>query len=188
MDIGSAINGFLLQVDRFDQLPLVSDEEVTQLLGVEVGAAVAELERFSQQRQLCSGCGGDCCCDIRCELYAAQFDRCPIHDYRPLACRLHFCHRFDDAGKSLIIGLRDIFFGCFRAVDFQDCANLRALDSPPLSAVAPGFVDAASPWVEAVRRGALAPEQAAKLIRREAEAYRSRHSTGRKDAGDALSR
>ena len=171
MDKGKAISDFLERVDRFPQMVLVTDEEVKELFGEEVSTALAELERFGRQESLCAGCGGTCCRDIGCELYASWLSLCPIYHFRPLACRFHFCHRFDALHKSLVIELRDIFLGCYMAVDFRDSANLRSLDCPPLAGVCPELVAALSPWIEAVREGSLDPERALEVIRREAERY-----------------
>lgn len=178
MDKGKAISGFLERVDRFPQMVLVTDEEVKELFGEGVAAALAKLEHYQRDEELCAGCGGTCCGDIGCELYASQFSVCPIYDFRPLACRFHFCHRFDALDKSLIIQLRDVFLGCFMAVDFSDSANLRSLDCPPLAGVCPELVAALSPWVEMVRDGSLAPERAAEAMCRQAEKYRSTRLLG----------
>jgi len=120
-----------------------------------------------------------CCGDIGCELYAAQFGQCPIYAYRPIACRLHFCHRFDALHRALIIELRDVFVGCYRAVDFSDSSNLRSLDAPPLKDVCPEFVAAVGSCVNAVREGRLSPDHAAQTISREAENYRNHRTATR---------
>ena len=187
MDKGKAISNFLSLVDQFGQLLLVTDEEVEKLFGEEVVAALAELDRSNREGRICSSCGGDCCRDMGCELYAPLFKRCPIYDLRPIICRLHFCHRFDVVSKSLVIELRDIFFGCFRAVDFWDSANLRSLDVPPLAGASPELMAALSPIVASVRQGSLDPEHAAELIRRQAEDYRSKYLSNKKPASNAVS-
>jgi hypothetical protein len=183
MDKGKAIDRFLSRADQLGQLLLVSNDEVEKLLGEEVAAALAEMESFSHEQQLCSQCGGDCCRDIGCELYAPQFSQCPIQDLRPLVCRLHFCHRFDAAYKSLVMELRDVFLGCFQAVDLWDGSYLKWLDVPPLAGASPELISTLSHWVEKVRDGTLDPGQAVELIRREAEEYRSRYSDGTNRTG-----
>jgi hypothetical protein len=180
MDRGKAISNFLSRVDEFGQLLLVTDEEVVKLFGEEVVAALAELDRFNLTDGICSNCGGDCCHDMGCELFAPMFKRCPIYDLRPIICRLHFCHRFDAEGKSLVIELRDIFFGCFRAVDFWDSTNLRSLDVPPLAGASPELMAALSPTVAAARQGNLDPEHAAQLICRQAKDYHSKYLSNKK--------
>lgn len=176
MDKGKAIDRFLRRVDGFPQLVLVTDEEVSLLFGEEVTEALVRLERFSEEEKVCGGCGGVCCRDIGCELYASPFSQCPIHEFRPIVCRFHFCRRFDRVDKSLIIELRDVFLGCFMAVDFCDHVNLRSLDVPPLAEFCPELVAAAGPWVEAVQGGRLDPQHGAKLIVQEVIKYRDAHS------------
>lgn len=175
MDIEKAINHFLSNVGRFTQLLLVSDGELEELFGGEVTEALAELERLDREEQVCWHCGGRCCRDIGCELYDSRFSQCPIYDFRPIACRLHFCHRFDVAGRSLVLALRDIFLGSLMAVELGDSVVLRLLDSLPLAGVSPELVAAISPWVAAVRQDNLAPERARGLIWQEAEKYHGTH-------------
>ena len=173
MNKAKAFRNFLNQVNQFAQIVLVTDEEVRHLFGEEVTMAVAKLEHFSKEEQICSGCGGICCNDIGCEIYAPQFSQCPIYAYRPLVCRLHFCHRFDAMYRSMVIDLRDVFVDCFRAMNSQDNQKLRSLDSPPLGEACPEFITAVGPWVEAVRDGRLEPDHVIELICREAEKYRN---------------
>ena len=173
---GKAISHFLERVDRFPQVVLVSDEEVKELFGDEVVAALGELEGYGLEENMCAGCGGICCRDIGCELYASQFSQCPIHDFRPIVCRFHFCRRFDDTGKSLVIDLRDIFLGCFRAVDLWDSANLRSMDIPPLVEVCPELVNAVDHLVAAVRENRLNPQMVEQRICLEAQKYRKTSS------------
>jgi hypothetical protein len=172
MDKGKAIDRFLGRVDQFSQVALITSEEMERLFGEEVAQALAQLEHFLTENRICPDCGGACCRDIGCELYASQFGQCPIHEYRPIACRLHFCHRLDDPYRPLIIELRDVFVGCYRAIDLWDSPNLKSLDSPPFAEVCPQFVAGVSSWVNAVREGRLAPDRAGQLLCREAEGYR----------------
>jgi hypothetical protein len=172
MDKGKAIDRFLRRVDQFSQVALITGEEVEHLFGEEVTRALLQLEHFLTENRICSDCGGVCCRDIGCELYASQFGRCPIHEYRPIACRLHFCSRLDDPYRSAIIELRDVFVGCYGAIDLWDSPNLKSLDSPPFAEVCPQFVAGVSSWVNAVREGRLAPDRAGQMLCREAESYR----------------
>ena len=173
MDKARAISHFLWHVDRYPQILLVTDDEVGELFGREVPAALAELERFNQAERLCADCGGVCCRDIGCELYVAQLGQCPIHDCRPLVCRFHFCHRFDALDRYLIIDLRDVFLGCLTATDFWVNARLRSLDIPPIAGVSPELVTAVTPWVEAARAGSVDPGRAVEMIRLAAQDFRS---------------
>ena len=184
MDKGKATDRFLKRVDRFSQMPLITGEEVASLFGEEVTQALAQLEHFTAENRICAECGGVCCRDIGCELYASQFGQCPIHEFRPIVCRFHFCQRFDGAGKSLIVELRDIFLGCLTAVDFRDSASLRSLDIPPLAEFCPELIAAVCPWVQAVRDGRLDPRQGANLVLQEAAEYHNVYSTGARGTDD----
>lgn len=179
MDKARAISAFLDRVDRFSQIVLITDKEMENLFGEELTMVLTELQHFMAENQTCSDCGGSCCKDIGCELYAAQFGRCPIYEYRPVACRLHFCHRLDDPYRPLIIELRDVFIGCHHAMDFSDSSNLRSLDSPPLADVCPEFVEAVRSYTDLVRNGKLDPDHTAQRICEEAEKYRG-YCTARK--------
>lgn len=175
MDKARAITTFVERVEHFSQIVLITDKEIENLFGEEVSMVLTELERFMTQNRGCFDCGGACCNDIGCELYAPQYGRCPIYEYRPVACRLHFCHRLDDPYRPLIIELRDVFVGCHDAMDFSDCSNLRSLDSPPLGDGCPEFVAAVSPYTVLVRNGSLDPDYAAQKICREVERYRGHY-------------
>jgi hypothetical protein len=78
--------------------------------------------------------------------------------------------------------LRDVFVGCYRAIDFWHDPNLKSLDSPPFAEACPQFVAGVSSWVNAVREGRLAPDHAAKMLCREAESYRRHRAGGGHDA------
>ena len=174
MDKDKAVSRFIQHAGELARLPLVTHGAVRQLYGEEVTSALSVLHRFDREEKVCARCHGECCRDIGCELHAPEFGSCPIHEFRPMACRLHFCHRFDAAGRDLVLGLRDIFLGSLEASESRASDVSRALDTPPLARCLPEFAAAASPWVQAVREGHLSPRRAARLIRREAR----KHCTG----------
>ena len=163
---------FLDRVEQLYRLPLITDSEMNELFGGEVAAALAELNRYNGEEEVCSHCEKRCCQVTGCELYAPQFSQCPIHDLRPVVCRLHFCHKFHISDNSLIKELGDIFFDSLLAADRYGSSRVRLFDSPPLGGSAPGLVAATSPWLNEVREGSLDAEYAERLIRREAEKYR----------------
>jgi len=167
----NALRNFLERVEQLSQLPLITDLEMNELFGEEVAAALAELNRYNQHEQVCWHCEKTCCQVTGCEFYAPQFSQCPIHDFRPVVCRLHFCHRFHITGSSLVEELGDIFFDGLLAADRDGSTRVRLFDSPPLAGSSPDLVAVTSPWMNAVRAGSLGPEYAAKLIRQEAEKY-----------------
>lgn len=172
MNKENAISNFLEHVEQLSRLPLITDLEMNELFGEEVAAALAELNRYNRKEQICLHCENRCCQVANCELYAPRFSQCPIHDFRPVVCRLHLCHRFHITGSSLIEELGDLFFDSLLAADRCGSTRVRLFDSPPLAKSSPDFVAVTCSWVNAVRVGSLNPEHAEKLIRQEAEKYR----------------
>jgi len=177
MDKAKAISDFLESVENLSRLPLITGPEMNDLFGDEVAAAVADLNRHNREEQVCWQCTNRCCPIAGCELYAPQFRHCPIHHLRPVVCRLHFCHRFQTDGSSLIKELGDIFFDSLLAADRYGSPRVRLFDSPPLAATAPALIAVTSPWVKAVQEGDLDPEYAGKLIQQEADKYRIAHTS-----------
>lgn len=171
MNKKKAITSFLEYVEHLRRLPLITDAEMHKLFGEEVTTAVAEIDRVNREEQICLQCQNRCCPVCGCELYAAEFGQCPIYEFRPVLCRLHFCHRFNSASRSVVVELGDIFFESLQAADQAGSAKVRLFESPPLARYAPKFIEATAPWVDAVRKGSLNPEHARKLICIEAEKY-----------------
>lgn len=172
VDKQKAINGFLKYFPALSRLPLISDEEMAKLYGGEVAAALREMEQFDREAEVCARCEQRCCLAVRCELYAPQFARCPVHDFRPAICRLHFCHRFPIAASPQMRELDDIFFEGLLAARQSGIDAARLFDCPPFAQLAPGLVSRISPLVEAVRRGELAPDEAEQIIWQQAAEYR----------------
>ncbi|UCB42933.1 MAG: hypothetical protein JSV77_10890 [Dehalococcoidales bacterium] len=173
MNKQKAITSFLEYVEQLPHLPLITDSDMCKLFGEEVNTALAEIDRFNQKEQICLRCQNRCCPVCGCELYAPEFGRCPIYNLRPVLCRLHFCHRFNTAGRSVVVELGDIFFECLQAADQASSAKVRLFESPPLARDAPELTEATASWVDSVRKGSLDPEYARKLICREAEKYQT---------------
>lgn len=171
MNKEKAIGNFLERVEQLSHLPLITNLDMDNLFGEEVTAVLAELSRLDREEQICLHCQNRCCQTSSCELYATRFSQCPIHDFRPLVCRLHFCHRFHLADSSLVKELGDIFFDSLLAADRAGSTRVRFFDTPPLATSAPELIAVTSPWVNAVREGSLNPEYASKLVRQEAEKY-----------------
>jgi hypothetical protein len=172
MDRETIIGSFLHRAREIGQLALVTDEELLQLLGEEVTATIATIERIGQDRRLCAACEGTCCSEIGCELYAPQFGRCPIHAYRPIACRLHFCSLFGAAHRAPIIELRDLFVGCVAALERGESGSA-VLEIPPLAVACPRLVAVAAPHVEQVRLSRVDPTRAAEALSLLAAAQRA---------------
>ena len=173
MNQKKAVASFMEHVGQLSRLPLITDSEMDDLYGEEVTAAVAEMDRVNREEQICLQCQNRCCPACGCELYAPQFGQCPIHSFRPVLCRLHFCHRFNTAGRSIVIELGDIFFDSLSAAEQAGSDKVRLFESPPLAGHAAGLTTAAAPLVDAVRSNSLDPEYARKLISQEAGKYQT---------------
>ncbi len=190
IDKQRAVDVFLTRVGGLSRLPLVSDDEIAGLYGDEVAATLAELDRANQAGRTCLDCGGKCCHACGCELYSERFDWCPIHAYRPVVCRLHFCHRFDVAGSRAVVELSDVFFDSLLAAEGRSAEGrsderlgderVRLFDSPPFERNAPQLTEAASGWMNGLDAGTLSPKRVARLLRREATRFRT--ATGRPGA------
>ena len=172
MDKQKAIETFLDSVEKLTRLPLITDAEMDGLFGEEVAALLAELNRSNREEKVCQNCENRCCQAISCEFYIPEFDQCPIYDFRPAVCRLHFCHRFEIADNSVMKDLADVFFDSLVAADRNGSNKVRLFDSPPLAICSPDLIAVTSPWLDKVREGTLNHKEAAKLIRQEAEKYR----------------
>ena len=145
--------------------------------------ALAKLNRYNREKQICSQCQKRCCQASGCELYAPQFSQCPIQDFRPVVCRLHFCHSFHIQGNSLVEELSDIFFDCLLAADRYGSTKVRLFDSPPLAICAPDLIETTSHWVNAVREGRIDPEYAEKLVLHAAKKYRIAYTYNEEPTG-----
>jgi len=174
MNKTKVINSFLEHMEQLSRLPLITNWEMSELFGEEVVTALMQLDHFNQEKEVCLHCESKCCQAIDCEFYAPQFNNCPIFDFRPVVCRLHFCHRFyiSTTDSSLIKVLGDIFFDGLLAADRDGSSRIRLFDCPPLGRVAPKLTAVTTPWVNAVRQDNLSPEQAKELIYQAADKYR----------------
>ena len=173
MNKEKAVASFIEHVEQLSRLPLITDAEMDELYGEEVAAAVAEMDRANREEQICLQCQNRCCPACGCELYAPQFVQCPIYSFRPVLCRLHFCHRFNTAGRSVVVELGDIFFDSLSAAEQAGSDKARLFESPPLAGHAAGLTTATAPLVDAVKRNSLDPEHVRKLINQEAENYQT---------------
>ncbi len=96
--------------------PFITDVQVGELFGHEVSQALSFLDQLGAEQGICSSCGGNCCREIKCELYAADFASCPVYDHRPLVCRFHYCQRFGAEHEPLILELRDLCVDAINAL------------------------------------------------------------------------
>lgn len=103
-----AVTSFCRNSKRFPRLPFITDEELSVLFGPEVARSLLEFNGLNQERRICFTCGGECCEQMRCEIFAPEFEGCPIHEYRPFLCRFHFCPQFAPEMQAQARALRDI--------------------------------------------------------------------------------
>jgi hypothetical protein len=149
-------SGFLSRIAAWPQLAFVTDAQLEELLG-DASASLAELQRADAERAICARCGGTCCAEIGCELYAAPFGRCPLADCRPIACRLHFCALFGAERRPQILQLRDLFVDWAASLEEHGDPRLVELQVPPLVDACAELTGAFGPSVEAVRGGLADP-------------------------------
>lgn len=108
MDKKKATQSFRAKAPELPCFPFITDEEMRALFGAEVAKAVVDLEALNQRDGICRRCGGKCCAEMQCELYAAAYGECPVYSHRPLLCRLNYCAKFGDEHKSWALALRDV--------------------------------------------------------------------------------
>ena len=173
IDKQRAVDIFLTEIGGLGRLPLISDDEIERLYGDEVAVTLVELGRANDAGRTCTDCGGKCCAACGCELYSERFAWCPIAAYRPVVCRLHFCHLFESAVSHAIIELSDVFFDSLLAAEERGDERVGLFDSPPLTTNAPQLTAAASGWMKDLDAGKLSPKRVAGLLRREAARFRT---------------
>jgi hypothetical protein len=173
MDKAKSIQTFLERVEQLTRLPLITDAEMDTLYGEEIAVALDSLARLNEKEQFCQNCQTRCCPAVKCELYAPQFNRCPIYEFRPPICRLHYCHRFFANDDSLLKEMGDIFFDSLLTADKLGSVRVKLFDCPPLIICCPDLITATAQWINSVCNGTLDPEEAIKLIQQEAEKHRT---------------
>jgi hypothetical protein len=152
LDRDLVVWNFLEQVEEFSQILFVSERMVRNLFGEEVVSSLSKLEQFSKEHKICADCGGRCCEEIGCEFFAKEFGGCPIREFRPLMCRFHFCHRFGEENKFLIIALRDIYLECFKRLYELDAPRAEVMNSPPFVDFCPDFAKEALKIITEARK------------------------------------
>lgn len=180
VDKEKAILNLTTNIGRFPQLPFISDLEVTGLLGAEVSCGLELLDEINREKGVCSACGGRCCQQLACELFAPEFGRCPIHEYRPLLCRFHYCERFGTEHEALIRELIDIFTSAVSRLE-AECRAIPAMELNILLYGACRRSDEPCPWpieemrqiVESARRGETTWPAARRMLGEAVRSYRT---------------
>ena len=180
MNIEQAIENFTTNLDKFPQLPFITDLEVSEVFGQEVAQSLELLEGKNKEGGICSACGGKCCQQMGCELFDESFGKCPIHEHRPVLCRFHYCEKFGDDQKSLIRELLDIFASGVSRLEAENGAipsielNMllySACRKPEESC--PRLIEDMRHIVAAAKRGEVDWEKAIMMLREKVLSYRA---------------
>jgi hypothetical protein len=173
MDKQKAVEQFAVQLEKMTRLPLVTDSEMVALYGDEVMAAVAELDCFGSATGICGRCATRCCMTVKCEFYLPELGQCPIFEFRPSICRLHYCHRFFPKDDTYLKDLSDVFFDGLLLSQSLGSKKVKLFDSPPMVRCTPELVQAIIPIITAVKESRMQTAQALSLIRIEADKFRT---------------
>jgi hypothetical protein len=173
INLDAAVRRFLQNVDSLTRLPLISDADYLLLLGPGVVEASAVMSRINGAKNLCADCPKRCCPLVKCELYDTRFSRCPIFEYRPLVCRMHYCDRFVQEDRSFIGEFADVYLNALIEAKVHGSRKVDLVDSPPFSRYAHELLEALRPALEAFREGRLEEKVALEAMRAEAERFRT---------------
>ena len=88
-----------LQSRYIQVYPFLTDSEFSDLFGQRV---IKVLEKLTCQNEAC----GRCDLDIDCPYYSRMLDRCGIHPYKPVHCRLWHC--YDCGPEEIIKDIREL--------------------------------------------------------------------------------
>jgi hypothetical protein len=164
LDLEKAVQSFLGQFESLVRLPFITDSEMEHLYGQEVTSGLAQLHRFNLDKGICRNCNDRCCRLVDCELYSEAFSGCPVHSYRPILCRMHFCQKFALEYPFLVKDLGDIFLEGLLAGQKIDSRKSNSLDSPPLTKFAPDLIEEISAHLTAIKENRLSETEAFKII------------------------
>jgi hypothetical protein len=177
LNMDKAINRFLASVEGLSRLPFMTDSDMLLVYGEEVMESSAEMARYNYEAGLCSKCPKRCCPMVHCELYDASFSRCPVYDYRPAICRMHFCEKFSVGDSSFVREFADIYINSLLEAKLEGSLKTDLFDSPPLSKFAPEFLAAVAPFLHAFKTGKLIESDALQYINAEAEKFHTSPAT-----------
>jgi Fe-S-cluster containining protein len=153
-------------------LPLISDSEMDDLFGQEVADTLAALARRDQHERICLRCPSKCCWLVACEFFIPSLNQCAIHNFRPVLCRMHFCNKFGEQEKKVIVEIGDIFLDALLAGVGGDKNKADLLDSPPFGRIAPALTSVISPIIEAIKERKTSEQAGMTAINCEAAKYR----------------
>ena len=168
-------------LEGLPHLPFVTDEELELGLPPDVIRALDFLDCINKAQSICSRCGGKCCHEMGCELYAPEMGGCPIACYRPVLCRFHYCERFGHEHEGLVKGLRDLLLSAASHPE-ETSREASALELNVLLYRAsrkpedpcPQLVEDMHRIMDAARRGEMGWQQAKEKLTRGVETHRTR--------------
>jgi hypothetical protein len=167
-----AIDSFLTHLGGLSRLPLITDSEMESLYGEEVAEALARLGRLNRQESICFKCASKCCHLVHCEFFVPSLSQCPVYSFRPVLCRMHFCHLFAGVDENSVIGLGDIFLESLSSAEILDKKKSSLLDSPSFTHPAPRLVASILPVIKGLRERSLEEKIALETIHDMAASYR----------------
>jgi hypothetical protein len=171
INLDVAVRSFRQNVESLTRLPLLSEADFARLLGGEVVGACQAMSELNQEKRLCADCPKRCCPLVKCELYDTRFSQCPIFEFRPLICRLHYCDRFVLEDPSFIREFADIYVNGLIEAKMEGCQKINLFDSPPLARYALPFLKQIEPVLEDFRRSRIEEKTCLALLREEAEKF-----------------
>ena len=177
LNLDQAVDRFVSQVETLTRLPFMTDAEMLLVYGEEVVESAGVLSLYNRDTRVCLDCAKRCCLTVHCELYDAGFSRCPVFEYRPAICRMHFCEKFTIGDRSFISEFADVYLNSLLEAKLQGSRKVDFFDSPPFSRYAPEFIAAISPFLDAFRKGLSEESETIKLIQAEADRFRTSQTT-----------
>jgi Fe-S-cluster containining protein len=173
LDVRKAVQRFQTQFEGLFRLPFISDDEMKQLFGEEVYSGLEGLRSLELQKKYCRDCKSRCCYLVDCEFYSESLTSCPVHSFRPVLCRMHFCNSFASESPLVVKELGDIFLDSWIAAQQIDADKARLLDSPPLSQYAPEIVSSIAARIKEIVADKQVESRVLSLIQTEIEKYRT---------------
>ncbi|HSW57000.1 MAG TPA: hypothetical protein VLH15_01200 [Dehalococcoidales bacterium] len=163
-DVRAAVACFLANFKKIRHLPFVADNEVEVLFGSQVAETLTELDEYNRLQEICLRCSSRCCQRIKCELYDARFSACPVVNWRPALCRMHYCEAFNPIFAIQVKILGDIYLESLIAAAGIDPDTAGGFDCPTFSPLVPDFISEISPVLANLRDGKTPVEEAIRQI------------------------
>ena len=171
LDVTKETENFLKHYERLSRLPLITDAEIAILFGNAVISILEKLDRYNLSEKLCACCARRCCLLVDCELYSPEIKTCPVKSFRPLLCRMHYCHQFALVYPVQVKEVGDLFLESLLAAERLDKEKAALFDAPPLKRFAPGLVNTLECLLADFKRGKSDEPTVLRLIQTEVAKY-----------------